>query len=48
MSLRLLEKFTRHRPIFYQSSTSIPNKNIEVTQLKSSEAVENKPIIKKT
>ena len=44
MSLRLLEKFTRHRPIFYKSTPSISNRNKEITQPKQSEPVENKPI----
>lgn len=47
MSLELLEKFTRHRPIFYKSLPSISNKKREVTQSKQSEPVENKPAIKK-
>ena len=47
MSLQLLEKFTRHRPIFYKSLPSIPSKKSELTQPKESEPVENKPIIKK-
>ncbi len=47
MSLKLLEKFTRHRPIFYQSSPSIHNKNKETTQPKQSEEIDDKPIIKK-
>ncbi|MGB3754989.1 MAG: hypothetical protein WBA07_01260 [Rivularia sp. (in: cyanobacteria)] len=42
MSLKLLDKFTRHRLIFHQSSTPIPKKNKELTQPKPSEAVENK------
>ncbi|BAY87746.1 hypothetical protein NIES267_72700 (plasmid) [Calothrix parasitica NIES-267] len=45
MSLKLLEKFTRHRPVFYKSTIS--NRNKETTQPKQSEPVENKPIIKK-
>jgi len=47
MSLKLLEKFTRHRPIFYKSTPSISNKNKEATQLKQSEETDNKPVIKK-
>ena len=47
MSLELLEKFIRHRPIFYQSSPSIPNKNKETTQPKQSEEVDNKAVLKK-
>ena len=47
MSFKLLEKFTGHRPIFYQSSPSIPNKNKETTQPKQSEETDNKPVLKK-
>jgi hypothetical protein len=48
MSLRLLEKFTRHRPIFYKSTPSIFNRNKEATQTKESEETDNEPIIKKS
>lgn len=47
MSLKLLEKFTRHRPIFYKSTPSISNKNKETTQPKQFEETDNKAIIKK-
>ncbi|NJN09592.1 MAG: hypothetical protein HC836_35740 [Richelia sp. RM2_1_2] len=47
MSLELLEKFTRHRPIFYQSTPSIPNKNKKTTQPKQAEETDNESIIKK-
>jgi len=47
MSLKLLDKFTRHSPIFYQSTPSISSKNEEANQPKQSEPVENTPIIKK-
>lgn len=47
MSLELLKKFTRHRPIFYKLTPSISNKNKEATQPKESEEADNKPIIKK-
>lgn len=46
MSLKLLEKFTRHRPIFYKSTPSISNKNKETTQPKQSEKIDDKLTIK--
>ena len=47
MSLKLLEKFTRHRPVFYKSTLSIFNRNKEIAQQKQSEEADNKPVLKK-